>query len=248
LGAAIIAPGGKERVTRRGTLRFGWTVALLAIAGFAWLGFWQNGRMHEKQALLAQVDRVMRNRQPVALDGPLPAELAWIEGDATLDPRTLLLDNQLREGRPGVHVYCLALTHGGARLLDLGWTPMRLDRTVPDDIVCPAGPLHVRGLLLAPPSSGVRMGPAMQQVAPSRWLMTRVDAEAISKALGVSIPARVVRLDPALEIGWARDLDVLPNTLPPERHLGYAVQWWALALAVLVTALVLTFRKKKPRA
>jgi len=57
-----------------------------------------------------------------------------------------------------------------------------------------------------------------------------------------------VRLDPALEIGWARDLDVLPNTLPPERHLGYAVQWWALALAVLVTALVLTFRKKKPRA
>jgi cytochrome oxidase assembly protein ShyY1 len=50
-------------------------------------------------------------------------------------------------------------------------------------------------------------------------------------------------LDPAIPLGYARDLDVLPNTLPPERHLGYAVQWFGLALAVLVTALVLTFRK-----
>ena len=47
-------------------------------------------------------------------------------------------------------------------------------------------------------------------------------------------------------IGYARDLDVLPNTLPPSRHLGYAVQWFALAAAVLATAGVLTFRK--PRA
>jgi len=248
LGAGIIAPHGKERVTRRGTLWFGWTLAVLAIAGFAWLGCWQYGRMQEKEALLAQVDRVMRDRQPVALDGPLPVDLAWVEGKATLDARTLLLDNQLREGRPGVHVYCMAHTRSGARLVDFGWAPMRPDRTVPPDVACRAGALRVRGLLLAPPSTGVRMGPAMQSVAPDRWLMTRVDANEISQALGVSIPARVVRLDPALGIGYVRDLDVLPNTLPPERHLGYAVQWWALALAVLVTALVLTFRKKKPRA
>ena len=38
---------------------------------------------------------------------------------------------------------------------------------------------------------------------------------------------------------------MLPNTLPPEKHRGYAVQWFALALAVLVTALVLTFRKAR---
>src|SRR3546814_3794695 len=47
-------------------------------------------------------------------------------------------------------------------------------------------------------------------------------------------------------LGYARDLDVLPNTLPPERHLGYAVQWFALALAVLAIAALLTFRKRKP--
>ena len=55
----------------------------------------------------------------------------------------------------------------------------------------------------------------------------------------------MLKLDPAIPLGYARDLDVLPNTLPPERHLGYAVQWFGLALAVLVTALVLTFRKPR---
>ena len=78
--------------------------------------------------------------------------------------------------------------------------------------------------------------------------MVRADADAIDAALHVDVPPRVVRLDPALKIGWARNLDVLPNTLPPERHLGYAVQWWALSAAVFVTALLLTFRKKKRAA
>ena len=42
-----------------------------------------------------------------------------------------------------------------------------------------------------------------------------------------------------------RDLEILPNTLTPERHLGYAVQWFGLALAVLAVALVLTLRARK---
>ena len=42
-----------------------------------------------------------------------------------------------------------------------------------------------------------------------------------------------------------RDLDILPNTLTPERHLGYAVQWFGLAATVFVVALVLTLRARK---
>ena len=64
-----------------------------------------------------------------------------------------------------------------------------------------------------------------------------------------TLAPRILKLDPAQALGpgpaYARDLDILPNTLPPERHLGYAVQWFGLALAVLVTALVLTFRKTR---
>ena len=71
--------------------------------------------------------------------------------------------------------------------------------------------------------------------------------------LRTGIAPRVLRLDPARRAGDSgvmlapgqRDLDVLPNTLPPARHLGYAVQWFALALATLVVAGVLTWRRRK---
>ena len=244
--ACIIAPDGDARVSRRGTSWFGWALALLAIAGFTRLGFWQYGRMHEKQALLADVERAL-HAPPVAIDAAGDAPLAWVEGDATLDARTLLLDNQMREGQPGVHVYCIARAGVADRLVDLGWVAVKPDRTMPA-AACPAGPMHVRGLMTALPSSGVRMGAPIQQLDGLRWLMARADVDAIRKQLNIALPARVIRLDPRLPVGYARDLDVLPNTLPPERHLGYAVQWWALALAVFVTALVLSLRKKKPNA
>jgi len=71
----------------------------------------------------------------------------------------------------------------------------------------------------------------------------------LSSALKMpTLARRVLKLDPALRIGYARDLDILPNTLPPERHLGYAVQWFGLALTVLITALVLTLRKRGRRS
>ena len=54
---------------------------------------------------------------------------------------------------------------------------------------------------------------------------------------------QVLRLSPQAGFGFARDFDALPNTLPPEKHYGYALQWWGLAAATLVVALVLTFRR-----
>lgn len=79
-----------------------------------------------------------------------------------------------------------------------------------------------------------------------RWLASRLPAEGLARALGVqSLPDRVLRLDPSLPFGDERDLDLLPNTLPPQRHLGYAVQWFGLALTVLVVALVLEWRRRR---
>jgi cytochrome c oxidase subunit 3 len=147
-----------------------------------------------------------------------------------------------------VRMYCvLQPASGPARLVDFGWLPVPADRRIPD-VACKPGPLHVRGLSAPPPSSGFPVGAALQSDGPSRWLMTRVDFDAIDAALHAHLATHVVRLDPALPIGYARDLDILPNTLPPERHLGYAVQWWALSVAVFATALLLTFKKKKRRA
>ena len=94
---------------------------------------------------------------------------------------------------------------------------------------------------------GLVLGPAFSATSEAgRWLASRLPAEGLAAALGVpALPERVLRLDPALPFGDERDLDLLPNTLPPQRHLGYAVQWFGLALTVLVVVLVLEWRRRR---
>jgi surfeit locus 1 family protein len=130
--------------------------------------------------------------------------------------------------------------------VELGWLPLPGDRTLPP--VPRPDATQVAGLLASPPSPGIGAATAVPQ-ADGSVLATGLDMQALAPLLGQQqLAPRVLKLDPALPFGHARDLDVLPNTLPPERHLGYALQWWALSLAVLVVALVLTLRRHAPAA
>lgn len=225
---------------------FGLGMALL----FAGLANWQWSRSEQKQALL---DRVEAARHAPA------REL----GDALADPATqdlpvrvasplelraqprLLLDNQQRGGRVGLREYALARVPGEDErwlLVDLGWLPMAADRSLPSLSDLPAR-IEARGLLTVLPGQGIRLAanPA-PKASPS--LLNYLDAEELSRQLKLKIVPRLLRLDPDLPIGHARDLDVLPNTLPPAKHQGYALQWAGLSLAALVITFLLFFRSR----
>jgi len=238
-------------VSRQRTLVFGWLLAVAAITLFSNLGLWQSRRAVEKQAMLDAAAQVLDARAPVALAAAADSARAhrydWAAGAGRFDPRgPLWLDNQQREGRAGVRAYRIFVTERGTALLvDLGWLPLGGDRVLPP-IARPAGQIELRGLLAPPPSPGIALGSGVARSGDG-WLLTRVDPAAIAAATGLSVPLapRVLRLDPALPLGHARDLELLANTLPPAKHRGYALQWFALALAVLVTALILTFRRPR---
>lgn len=237
-------------MSRRGTLLLGWTLAVLAMAGFIRLGVWQGQRAVEKERMLADVATVLhaRNAVPLALAGNagLIARYDWSQGRGRfLATPPLLLDNQQRDGRVGVRVYAAFQPDAGMPLLvDLGWQPFGNDRALPT-LEIPPGPMTLRGLLAAPPSPGLPVGPAMARQG-SGWLVVRLEPRAAAQALGLPrLAPRVLRLDPALPIGYPRDLALLANTLPPERHRGYALQWFGLAATALAIALVLTFRRSR---
>lgn len=227
-----------------------WLLALVLAAGFASLGAWQSRRAVEKQAMLDEAARVLAQRTPEPLSAAADAARAhaveWAAGEGRFDVRgPLWLDNQQRDGRVGVRAYRIFIPTTGAPLLvELGWLPLPGDRALPA-IERPDGVVAVRGLLSPPPSAGLAIGPAMAAQGDG-WLMARVDVTDIARQTGLSVPLapRVLRLDPDVPFGYARDLTLLSNTLPPEKHRGYAVQWFALALTVLATALILTFRRK----
>ncbi|MGO1072358.1 SURF1 family protein [Lysobacter sp. CA199] len=236
---------------RRGGRLFGWILALAVIALFVHLGLWQSRRAVEKQAMLDAAATVLKQRIPrslaVAGDAARVSDYDWASGLGYFDERdALLLDNQQRGGRAGVRIYRIFVPRqGGPLLVDLGWLPLGGDRKLPA-IGKPEGELVLSGLLTAPPSTGIALGPGLGREG-SQWLLTRVDPAAIARQTGMSVALapRVLRLDPALKLGYERDLELLANTLPPQQHRGYSLQWFALAAAVLATALILTFRRKR---
>lgn len=239
-------------MSRSPSIAVGWAAALLLAAGFAALGNWQLGRQHEKQAMLDDVAATIAARSPLALGAAADPARArgydWVAGRGHFaEAPAVLLDNQQRGGRAGVRVYRAFVPESGAAplLVELGWLPLPGDRTLPA-VPRPAGPQDLAGLLAPPPSHGI--GPAgFAAQNDGSLLAVGLDPAALAVPLRQpGIAPRVLKLDPEqAAIGYARDLDVLPNTLPPERHFGYAVQWFALALAVLATALVLTFRRPR---
>jgi surfeit locus 1 family protein len=242
---------------------FGWALALPLAALFAALGAWQYGRGGEKQATLDAVDAQLGDRSPrplaLAANDARAQAHDWAAGNGRFaDGPAVLLDNQQREGRVGVRAYRVFLPEdflpddsvpedatAAPLLVELGWLPLPGDRTLP--VVPRPEATQVAGLLSPPPSPGIGAATAVPQ-ADGSVLATGLDMQALAPLLGQPrLAQRVLKLDPGLPFGHARDLDVLPNTLPPERHLGYALQWWALSLAVLVVALVLTLRRPRAR-
>lgn len=199
--------------------------------------------------MLTQVAQARTDRTPSPMSQSLlqaDSGYSWVSGGGRFRPApVLLLDNQRRGDQVGVHVFAIFDAEAGDGLLvDLGWLPLPGDRRLPA-ITVPPGRQVVAGLLSPPPAAGLALGPDHVASSPQTWLLGRVDVAKLGQSLATRLAPRVLRLDPALPIGYPRDLDILANTLPPERHIGYAVQWFGLALTVLATSLFLGFGRKK---
>lgn len=217
--------------------------------GFVQLGRWQLSReAGKREQLAAAAAALAAPPQDLAarLAGPATA-IDKVAGTArfTATPR-LWLDNQRRGQQVGMRLYCAALPVGADTplLVDLGWLPVAPDRRLPA-VDCPIGEHALAGLLVAPPSVGLRLGPGLVE-QDGAWLATRLDPAEVSAAWS-SAPAladRVLRLDPAVPLGHERDLVLLGNTLPPEKHRGYALQWFGLAAATLVILILLNLRRR----
>lgn len=213
--------------------------ALLLAGGLAQLGRWQLQRASDKEALLAGIEQAraagLADFAALDLRAPLRFRAVRVRGEFLAD-RQLLLDNQLRAGQPGVRVY-VPLRPVGRRealLVDRGWLA-RPDRGAALPAVeLPAGEVELEGVLLDPPGGGIVLG-----AAASGWprLLTRIDLRALEPDLGLPL------LDCVLEdLRTPRADSIRAGMLPPERHRGYAVQWFGLSLTVLILYAVLATR------
>ena len=227
-----------------------WGVALAAagLAVFVALGYWQLGRAGEKQALF---DAFMQGSQDTVDAAGLGfdelARYQHVRLRGSYDgTRQILLDNMpSATGQPGYRVLTpLQRADGrGWVLVDRGWVALGATRADLPAVVVGGGDRDVSGILDVLPIPGLRVGPAAAPGAGGwpRVLLfpTRADVEA---ALGVAVESRVILLDAGAPDGFERKWR--PSLgFGPERHLGYAIQWFAFALVAVVLFVSLNLRR-----
>lgn len=225
------------------------TAALAFFALFLAAGVWQWRRAMFKEQLFAAWAALPAQPEvpletALAAVGPEHLAKARLRG-RWLQDRNILLDNQTRDrGRIGVAVFSALALEGRpeAILVHRGFADVPRDRSRFPDPPLPSGPVEIAGILARPPASGLRLATAAQ---PERWplLVTAIEPASLSPALGTPLLPSVLLLDDARSDGLERDWR--PQTLPPDRHRGYAVQWFGLAATVLVVTVLLTVRQAR---
>lgn len=229
-------------------------LALLLLALLVWAGFWQLGRAEQKRDIL--VAEAYRSGKPPLALGP---ELAGAAPDERLryrratargiyrGERQYLLDNRTHGHVAGYHVLTPLRLQGGDLhvMVNRGWVPVGPDRSVLPEVGVDGGPADVRGTLAAPPSAGLELGPSGYGEGGWPRVVQKVDLAAIAAELRAPVFPLLLRLAPGDGEGFVREWRVSTG-LTPERHTGYAVQWFALALAlVILCAWVALVRRKR---
>lgn len=202
------------------------------------LGFWQLNRGEQKKQLLEQ-------QQNATLASPL--DLNWLEiadvdtvryRKATVRGRydnahQFLLDNQVMDGKSGYFVLTPFFIEGKDRavLVNRGWIALGGDRRqLPQVDFAPVSHI-VTGRINRFPSVGIKLQ-GVEIPAPG-WpaLVQVVDSSVLSGVLGYPLHDFQLELDSQAEQGYRREWKI-HTAITPEKHLGYAVQWFALALAL----------------
>ncbi|PRB82875.1 SURF1 family protein [Pseudomonas sp. MYb185] len=211
-----------------------WVFTLALLPVLLGLGVWQLDRAEQKRQLQAQIDR-HQQMPAVPLTAVDPgADLAWqpLLLTGRLDTRHIwLLDNRTRDGQAGVEV--LQVFHDSASdqqlLINRGWLPWPDRRRLPA-VPTPQGNMQLQVEVLPEATGGFTLASPESSSWPK--LVATIDLPAFAEQAGIALQPWMARLTPGSQ--GALRLDWPPLPMSASKHTGYAVQWFALAAALLI--------------
>ncbi|WP_417605710.1 SURF1 family protein [Oceanimonas baumannii] len=209
--------------------RGGLLVLTAAVSGLmVFMGIWQLSRADEKQQLLQEwqqrSDVQLELKEALAMDRPFGYRLQV--GGVFLAGGELFLDNQTENGRPGYRRIMPLQTAQGLLAVDLGWWPASTDRSLlpatepPED-----GPVHLSGVLIRPWQPPLSFG----EHQPEARRVNSLAPGLLAARWGQPVLPMVLKTG-------AENGDWQPVVMGPEKHLGYAVQWFAMTAAIWLLA------------
>lgn len=235
--------------------RFEWRISMataIFLPLMLLLGFWQLHRADENRALLLEAEH--RHRQSpkdvdtlpydrISADLQTDMHVHWkylpVKVTGSWQNKYFLLENQTNQGRNGYHVLGVIRTGSGRLLLvNRGWVPAPLSRTelpkVPDPAI---GKIELAEVYFSP-----ELNMDQDIYAESGWpkRIGIAHLPVLSREFGEVLEPFVLRLQKgspsALVVDW------LVVNIAPEKNIAYAIQWFAMSLALAILYVVFSFR------
>jgi len=227
-------------------------ITVLVFSGLVKLGYWQSGRALEKEQRLARIEQLKQqkaisieqvlaisateniNDYPVLLNGSFAQGIVF------------LLDNQVNSGQLGYRVLQVLKTNKHSVLVNLGWVAGSINREEIPKIAAFKGEHQFVGHVRIP-ELGIQL--MEQDFNQPQWPLRvqQLELEKFSALINQELLPFIIYVDKSENIGFKKNWQ--PIVMPPEKHRGYAFQWFSLAAAWLLLMCWAKFgNNKKKRA
>jgi surfeit locus 1 family protein len=208
-------------------------------------GFWQLGRAEEKQALFTAFEKSADNeilRGPVTDDDVDKYLYQRITLTGRYEPkRQILLDNMVHNGQPGYQVLTPLRIGATAVLVNRGWLPGDPDRRVLPNVAVTDKIRDVTGRLYRLPRVGYALESATSTIQTNKPVRLSFPTVAeITAQVGFPVHNYQLLLDSTEADGYTREWR--PALMSPEKHLAYAIQWFMIAITIVIIYVALTVR------
>lgn len=217
----------------------GWVL----VAQFAALGVWQITRGFEKR----ESQQMFQDETGFSAwhHGMEVRPFQRLKATGRYDSeRQVLLENIIINSRYGYYVITplVDMDDEPVLLVNRGWIEKDSDTFDVRRLDVPASRLTVRGRVGSLPRAGMRMGDSF--TPGDDWPRNAVypTLDDVAAQLGQDVQPFVLLMDSEEEHGFFRNW--VPTEFGPDKHFGYALQWFAMGI-VLAGLLVWNYRKKR---
>ncbi len=223
--------------------------AFLIIATLALLislGFWQLDRADEKRAIEDQIANASANSVELITDVDLLGGKEYrnvrLQGSYIKD-KQFIYDNQIVDQIPGYYVLTPFVLKGDSRaiLINRGFIPWngRRDQIADIDIAEKITEVKVQ---ISKPVKRIELKTS-QIKRDFPVLIQALDLAEMSAIASLDFANIVGLLSPESENGFVRKWE--PYTGSIERHIGYAIQWFLMALVLSIIGVLLALKQRK---
>ena len=230
------------------------TIFLILFAGFIRLGFWQIDRADQKETL----NDAYSSRQSDAYidlnnidDLNNASRLLWKKVELKgifKNEQNIILDNQIHNGAAGFNIITPFKIEGidWVVLVNRGWHKNLNLRSLIPDIKPIKNQIEIKGNIVKFPVSGISLGEGKLEVINSQISRVQtIDTENLNNFYSSKFLPYMVYIEPLLDRDYESNFKLpAPGS---DKNYGYAFQWFAFAVTLLIIFLRLGIKTHNDR-